>query len=165
MLLIAALTLLGVVLALLNPWPLKLIVDNVLAKKPLPEGVELIQSLPGADSPRFLLAWLAGATVGLFLITRLITILQRYVEAGAGSRMMYSLASDLFRHLQRRSLLLHYQDRTGDLIKRVTSDCGCVRQLVMQVVVPGATAFLTLVAMFLVMWQLSRGLALFALVL
>lgn len=35
----------------------------------------------------------------------------------------------------------------------------------MQVVVPGVTAFLTLVGMFLVMWQLSRGLALFALVL
>ena len=124
--------LLAIALGLLAPWPLKLIVDYVLANEPLPEGLSWIRSLPGAGSSNVMLAWLAAATVGLFLLTRCIAILKRYVEIGAGSRMVYALASDLFSHLQRRSLLLHHQNKTGDLIKRVTSDTGCVRDLVMR---------------------------------
>jgi ATP-binding cassette subfamily B protein len=165
LLLIGALILLGVGLGLLNPWPLKLIIDNVLAGKPLPEQLSWIDSLPGAVSPRALLGILALTTVWLFLARRLVTIAQQYLEAGAGSRMTYALAGDLFDHLQRRSLAAHYNSRAGDLIKRVTSDTSCVRELVMRVFVPAVTSVVTLVGMFAVMWQLSRGLALFALAL
>ena len=51
--------------------------------------------VPVRNSPRGLLAVLAAATVGLFLCRRLVNIFQRYVEAGAGSRMVYALATDL----------------------------------------------------------------------
>jgi ATP-binding cassette subfamily B protein/subfamily B ATP-binding cassette protein MsbA len=161
--LIGALTLIGVAISLLNPWPLKIIVDNVLTNKPLPQGVTWLQSLPGGQSPQVLLAWLAAATVGLFLLNRTTTILKRYVETGASSRMVYALASDLFSHLQRRSLLLHYQGKTGDLIKRVTTDSGCVRELVMRVFIPAVQAILTLLGMLVVMWQMSPMLAALAL--
>jgi ATP-binding cassette, subfamily B, bacterial len=162
---IGILMLVGIGLGLLTPWPLKLIVDNVLANKPLPVGLTWLESLPGSSAPKIMLAWLAGGTVGLFLIARIVAIAQRYVEAGAGSRMVYALASDLFSHLQRRSLLVHYQSRTGDLIKRVTADTSCVRELVMHVFIPCVTSSLTLMAMFLIMWQLQHGLAIFALTL
>jgi len=155
----------GVGLSLLAPWPLKLIVDHVLTDKPLPQGLHWIRSLPGAESPKVLLAWLAAATVGLFLLSRMTAILKRYVETGAGSRMVYTLASDLFSHLQCRSLLLHFQGKTGDLIKRVTADTGCVRELVMRVLVPGVQAVLTLIGMLVIMWQMSPTLAVFALLL
>jgi ABC-type multidrug transport system fused ATPase/permease subunit len=162
---IGILVLAGIVLGLLLPWPLKLIVDYVLAEKPLPQYLSWIRSLPGAQSPNLMLAWLAAATVGLFLTTRCVTIAQRYVETGAGSRMVYALATDLFFHLQRRSLLLHYQAKTGDLIKRVTADTGCVRELVMRVFVPTVQSTLLLLGMLVVMWQMSPGLAIFALLL
>jgi ATP-binding cassette, subfamily B, bacterial len=155
----------GVGLDLLTPWPIKLIVDNVLADRPLPNSLSWIQALPGAQSPKIMLAYLAGATIGLFLVARIGAIVQRYVEAGAGSRMAYSLAADLFNHLQRRSLLMHYRSKTGDLMKRVTADTGCVRELVMHVFVPSITAGFTLIGMFVVMWRLHHGLAIFALLL
>jgi ATP-binding cassette, subfamily B, bacterial len=161
--LIGALTLIGVAISLLNPWPLKIIVDNVLVNKPLPRGISWLQSLPGAQSPKLLLAWLAAATVGLFLLSRIATIFRRYVETGTSSRMVYALASDFFSHLQRRSLLLHYQGMTGDLIKRVTTDSGCVRELVMRVFIPAVQAILTLLGMLVVMWQMSPKLATLAL--
>ena len=144
--LVGLLMLVGVALSLLTPWPLKLIVDNVLSNKPLPESLAWIRSLPGAGSPSLLLGWLAGATVGIYLITHVISILQRYVEAGLGSRMVYALASDLFSHLQRRPLLVHYQGKSGDLIKRVTSDTGCVRELVLHIFVPRYSIAVTLSA-------------------
>ena len=155
----------GIGVKLLAPWPLKLIVDNVLSKKPLGEGGQWIQALPGAASPQGLLAWLAAATVALFLARRVLKIGQNYVRAGAGSRMVYRLATDLFQHLQNRSLIFHGKQRVGDLVKRVTGDCTCVRDLVMQVYLPVITSLVTLVSMFAVMWQLSPTVALFALAL
>jgi ATP-binding cassette subfamily B protein/subfamily B ATP-binding cassette protein MsbA len=162
---IGTLMVVGVLLSLLAPWPLKFIVDYVLANEPFPAHLGWISALPGADSSKVMLAWLAAATVGLFLLTRCVSILQRYYEIGVGSRMVYALASDLFGHLQHRSLLLHHQSKTGDLIKRVTADTACVRDLVMRVFVPAVQSVITLVGMLLIMWQIYRGLALFALLL
>ena len=57
---IAMLSLASVAVDLLRPWPLKLIIDHVLAGRPLPPGVADLALLPGAASPAGLLAWLAG---------------------------------------------------------------------------------------------------------
>ncbi len=162
LILIAVATLALVGIKLLVPWPLKLIVDHVLADRPLPEPVAWIVALPGAGSARGLLAWLAAATVLLFLAKRLVNVLLAYVRAGAGSRMVYALATDLFQHLQNRSLIFHGRQRVGDLVQRVTMDSGCVRDLVMQVYLPLATSLATLISMFAVMWHLSATMALFA---
>jgi ATP-binding cassette subfamily B protein/subfamily B ATP-binding cassette protein MsbA len=163
--LILVLLLIGAGLGLLTPWPLKLIVDNVLTGEPLPPAVGWIATLPGAGTPAGLLAWLAGATVAVFLTNRVVAVTRSYLEAGVGSRITYALATELFDRIQRFSLRFHHKQRTGDLVKRITSDTGCVRSLVMNVFVPALTALVTLVGMFLIMWQLSRGLALFALAL
>lgn len=147
---------------LLTPWPLKLIVDHVLTGRALPQQLTWLEALPGADSAHGLLAWLAGATVALFLARRLLSISQKYVEAGSGSRMTYGLATDLFQHLQDRSLIFHGKQRVGDLVRRVTYDCGCVRDLIMSIYLPVVTSLVTLTAMLIVMWQLSPPMALLA---
>lgn len=162
LLFIGLMTLAGVGVKLLAPWPLKLIVDYVLIKKPLPESLNWIQALPGSGMGHGLLGWLAGATVLLFLAKRLLKIAKAYVQAGTSNRMKYGLASDVFHHLQNRSLIFHGKRRVGDLMKRVSGDCDCVSDLVMSVYLPVVTSLITLVSMFLVMWQLSSTLALFA---
>ena len=87
---IGILMLLGIGLGLLTPWPLKLIVDYVLANKPLPDGLTWLESLPGSEFTEDH-AGLAGRRhSGLFLIADVVAIAQRYVETGAGSRMVYA---------------------------------------------------------------------------
>jgi len=162
---IALATLASIGVKLLSPWPLKLIVDYAVVDQPLPPSLQWLQGLPGASTSQGLLGWLAGATVVLFLGKRSLKIASTYVQAGTSSRMVYSLATDLFQHLQNRSLIFHGQQRVGDLVKRVTSDCGCVKDLVMQVYLPVITSLVTLVSMLLVMWQLSPVLTVFALAL
>jgi ATP-binding cassette subfamily B protein/subfamily B ATP-binding cassette protein MsbA len=148
-----------IVTKLLAPWPLKLIVDNVLAKEPLPPRISWIEELPGAGSARGLLAWLAGATVLLFLARRLLAIAQNYFETGASTRMVYALGGDLFRRLQQKSLLYHGRRPLGDLLARVTTDASCIRELVMDVYVPLVGSLVMLVSMFAVMWHLHPLLA------
>jgi ATP-binding cassette subfamily B protein/subfamily B ATP-binding cassette protein MsbA len=152
-----------VCLDLLKPWPMKLIVDNVIADKPLPNAVAWMSVLPGGLESIGLLAWLVAGTVLVFLAHGATTICQRYVKAGVGVRMVYTLGGQLFDHIQRLSLRFHGKHSTGDLVQRVTSDCGCVRDLVLGVGIPLLTSLVTLVLMFIVMWQLDHWLALLAL--
>jgi len=144
---------------LLAPWPLKLIVDNVLAKQPFPANLSWIERLPGAGAAHGQLAWFAGATVLLFLARRLLAIAQNYLETGASTQMVYDLGGDIFRRLQQKSLLYHGRRPVGDLLTRVTTDASCIRELVMNVYVPLVSSIVMLVSMFAIMWHLHPLLA------
>ena len=161
-LLILLLMFVGIAMQALLPWPLKWIVDYVLSKQPLPDPVTWIAVLPGGHSPEALLALLASASVLLFLVGRGAYILQSYLQTGLGSRMVFALGRDLFDHLQRLSLRFHSQARTGDLVRRVTTDSSCVRECLIDVLLPALTSTITLGVMFAIMWQLDRTLALVA---
>ena len=62
--------------------------------------------------------------------------------------MTYALGADLFDHLQRLSLRFHSKALTGDLVRRVTTDSNCVRELMFAVFIPALTAVITLIAVF-----------------
>ena len=160
---VLVLMIVGVGLNVIKPWPLKLIVDYALKGKPLPEAFSMIGNLPGLNSPIGLLAWLSAATVLVFLAHQSITIIQGYVRAGVGARMVYNLGSNLFDRLQHLSLRFHGRQRAGDLVRRVTTDSGCVRELVMGTIFPALTSVVSLCMMFAVMWKLERSLAVLAL--
>ncbi len=160
---LAALMLLGVGVELLNPWPLKLLVDHVLVAKPLPDAVAWIGSLPGGSSAYVLLGWLVGATVLLFLARRGITTLQDYLQAGVGCRMVYDLGADLFDQLQQLSLRFHRRHHVGDLVRRITHDTKCVRDLVIGVFLAVVTSLAAVVSMLVVMWRLDPVLSLLTL--
>ena len=161
--LICILMLAGIAVDLLMPWPLKLIIDTVLGGQSLPTALTWLMGLPGAARPQGLLAWLALATVGLFVLRNALTVLLTYSRTGAGNRMALSLAADVFDAIQRRSLLFHRSQRTGDLIRRIVADTGCVRELILDVYLPLLSALITVAGMCFVMWQLSPTLALAAL--
>ena len=74
-------------------------------------------------------------------------------------RLVYSLARDLFDHLQKLSLRFHAGQRVGDLVQRVMSDSGALKDLVLGVALPAATSVLSLVTMLAVLWNLDPGLA------
>src|SRR3954469_23382651 len=82
----AALLLLGVGLEVLRPWPLKVIVDDVLKGRPLPGGLAWVARLPGAASPQGQLAWLAAGTVVLFVLAQAVSIAVMHVRSEVGGR-------------------------------------------------------------------------------
>lgn len=152
------LLLLGAGLTALVPWPLKLIVDHVLPGEPLPAAVAWLERLPGFAGPSGALAWLAIGTILIFLANEGIGSLKRYLEAGLGERLTYRLGEALFAALQRFSLRDLRRFRTGDLVRRVSVDSACVRDLVAGMVTPALTSLAVFVAMFLVMWHLDPAL-------
>ena len=149
------LILVGAGLTTLIPWPMKLIVDHVFTGEPLPEYLDWLVTLAGTGTAGALLAWLAGSTLFLFAANRGVQVVKTYIETGIGNRMTYSLGGELFGHLQRLSLKFHHRQRSGDLVRRVITDSGCIRELVIGVFVPGLTSIASLLVMFAVMWHLN----------
>jgi ATP-binding cassette subfamily B protein/subfamily B ATP-binding cassette protein MsbA len=150
---------LGDVLNILKPWPLKLIVDFILQGKPLPDFFEPIAVLPGGRSPLGLLMWLSAATILLFVAHQSIKLILEYIRAGVGKRMVYNLGLSIFERIQRLSLHFHGKQRSGDLVRRVMTDSSCVRKLVLETIFPALTSLASLGMMFVVMWNMDRSLA------
>ena len=149
-----------VALELARPWPLKLLIDNVLGGKPIPH---FLMTLPGVHGPHGLLVWVVIATIGIFLAGTAANISNSYFSLKLGQSMTFDLAADLFRHLHRLSLLFHSRRPVGDMIARVTGDSYCISTLVTDAAVPALRSAAMLVAMFVVMINLQASLTLLAL--
>jgi ATP-binding cassette, subfamily B, bacterial len=149
-----------VALNLARPWPLKLLIDNVIDGRRIPHW---IAQIPGASTRHGLLAWVVGIEVAIFLASTFARMASDFFSLKLGQQMTWSLAGDLFRHLQRLSLLFHSRRAVGDLIQRVTGDCYSIDTLLTGAVLPAVQAFGTLIAVFVVMWALDWHLTLLAL--
>jgi ATP-binding cassette subfamily B protein/subfamily B ATP-binding cassette protein MsbA len=149
---------------LLQPWPLKVLVDNVLRGRPL-HGflLGLFQALPGAHTRDALLMWTIAATVVIFLLTWGSGVMASWAAIRFGSQVSYDVAGDLFAHLQRLSLRFHSRHGIGSSIRRITSDSGAVATIIQEGGLPAISAIATLVAMLVVMLALDLQLTLLAL--
>jgi ATP-binding cassette subfamily B protein/subfamily B ATP-binding cassette protein MsbA len=159
---LGALTVVGVGLEALLPWPLKLIIDNVLEAEPLPEYAKWIADLPGAASLHGVLGWLAFAVLLVFLGVQAIHLVKSVLGADLAARLRLALGARVFDRLQTLSLAYHRRALKGDLLRRVTSDSGCLATIVADVLLQVLASTLLLVVLFTIMWQLDSTLALIA---
>jgi ATP-binding cassette subfamily B protein/subfamily B ATP-binding cassette protein MsbA len=143
-----------------KPFPIKVLVDNVLGQHPTSQAIAM---LPGAESRQGLLAWVAGATIGLFILQTALDMVSSYAATSLGQRITYDLGADLFLHVQRLSLRFHSRRSTGDTIARITGDTAAAQTMVLGVLLPVLQSIVMLVAMFIVMWELQPTLTLLAL--
>jgi ATP-binding cassette, subfamily B, bacterial len=152
-------TLLDVLLNLARPWPLALLIDNVINDHRLPHWLTVV---PGTGSRHGLLLWIVAIEILIFLASTFASMASNFFSLKLGQQMTWSLAEDLFRHLQRLSLLFHTKRAVGDLIERVTTDCYSIDTLVTGAALPLVQASLTLILMFVIMWSIDWRLTLFA---
>lgn len=138
---------------LLKPWPLKIIIDNVLSDKPIEW-----QALAGLSWQALLLRACFGLVL-IYLFLGGLTLLNNYTTIRIGQLMVNDLRRDIYSHLQRLSLAFHSRRQVGDLLYRVTADTYAIQSLTMNGVFPIATAVVLLGGMFFVMlgidWQLT----------
>ncbi len=113
--LIAAATMFSTIFALAQPWPMKIVVDNVLGGHALTEPLAgAISFLPGVDTPQGLLAWTVAAGLLLFMVNSVLDVILTFSWIRFGQRMVFDVAADLFARLQSRSLAFHSRNSVGD---------------------------------------------------
>jgi ATP-binding cassette subfamily B protein/subfamily B ATP-binding cassette protein MsbA len=150
-------------LGVLAPWPLKLVIDNVLGSEPmLPEVERVARLLTGNSKAELLFVVVIGGLL-LQLLSQVISTVNTQVQVDTGQRMVYTLRARLLAHLQALALRHHILTRTADSVYRLEADAYCVHDLVMSGVFPLVTSVLTLTAMFIILVRLDPSLALLSL--
>jgi len=162
--LIAALTAGTSVLAALQPWPLKLLVDHALGAHGLPEEITGLLNLLGlTPTPEVLVVAAALASVCLFAFTSIVDAALSLTWTRTGQRMVYDLAADLFQRLLRLSLVFHGTRNVGDSLTRLTADSWCVYKVAIDVLATPGQELMTLAMVGSLAWALDPTSALLSL--
>jgi ATP-binding cassette subfamily B protein len=161
--LLATIATINVGLGVLAPWPLKLVIDNVLGGQPLPGSLQSIGVAVAGDSAAGLLIAVVVGGLLLQVLTQVLSMINVQVQVDTGQRLVYSLRARLLAHLQALALRHHIVTRTADSVYRLEADAYCVHDLVMTGLFSLFTSVLTLAAMFLVLLSLDASLALLSL--
>ncbi|MBK8097481.1 MAG: ABC transporter ATP-binding protein [Planctomycetes bacterium] len=151
-----ALTVVFVLADVLKPWPLKVVIDQVL----LGHDWELLpDALRGQAAAGTLLAWACGAVLLLATISGLATWCRDLWLADAGQRAVNRVRRDALTRILGQSVAWHERHRAGDLLVRLTGDANSLRTLLLD----GLFALLreglllagTLTVMLLLDWRLA----------
>ncbi len=156
---VAAETLAG----LLEPWPLKIVLDNVLRAKKTSGW--LSQTVTTFFGPNLLalLEFAATAVIFIAVIGALGTYVEKQTITGVGQRIMHELRRTVYWHIQRLSMSYHDHKRTGEVISTVTTDIDAIQSAVTAGVLDALYYGLTLIGMIGIMFYLDWRFTLIAL--
>ncbi|MDN5727501.1 MAG: ABC transporter ATP-binding protein/permease [Propionibacteriales bacterium] len=140
---------LEVIFRVLEPWPVKFVVDAVTRSL----GADLGSPGPKAGLELFLAC--AGATVLIVGLRALCNYLATVGFALGGSQIATALRQQVFGHVSRLSRRYHSTARSGDLVQRLVGDVGKLQEVAVSAGMPLLVNVFTLLAMFGVMMWLD----------
>jgi ATP-binding cassette subfamily B protein len=159
-------TFVGVAVSLAAPWPLAIMIDNVLGGQP-GGGVGTVERkhrgaieflLGSHPSLNTLLVFVVLAGFTITLVMHAVTVLSHWAGAKLEQRMVLDLRSDLFDHCLRLSLTFHDSRLTGQLMNQINIQAAALGTIILAFP-PILQAVLTLVGMFVVTvlidWQIA----------
>jgi ATP-binding cassette subfamily B protein/subfamily B ATP-binding cassette protein MsbA len=147
------LSLAAIGLSLLKPWPLKIIVDDVLQRNP--------QARFG-NSPS-LIPLLCLALVGIQLLWGLLNLASSYLFVKVGLQALLKLRTDLYAYLQSLSLKYHDARRSSDSSFRVAYDSQSIQTIYNKGFTNIFGSIVTLIGTFMIMLRMDWQLALLSL--
>jgi subfamily B ATP-binding cassette protein MsbA len=131
----------------LEPWPITIIVDNILQGKRLsrPLGAAVV-SLFGENQAAMLYFALAAVLV-IAIVGGISGYVEKYLTTSVSQWVAHDLRLLLYQRIQRLSLAEHGKSRAGDLITRVTKDIDAVQDFIESALLGIVVSVLTLVGM------------------
>jgi subfamily B ATP-binding cassette protein MsbA len=148
---------------LLEPWPLKVVLDNVLKSRPMQGWLNTwIASWVGQDKLA-VLEFAAFAVLAIAVVGAACSYVEKYVTTSVGQWVTHDLRRTLYSHIQRLSLAYHDHKQTGDLISRITGDIDAIQSFIVSGLLDAMINSLTLVGMLGVMLYLDWRFTLIAL--
>jgi ATP-binding cassette subfamily B protein len=147
------LSLCGIALNLLKPWPFKYIVDDILPRNP---------HAYFGNSPD-LVPLLCLALVGIQLLWGLTNLASNYIFVKAGLQALLKLRTDLYAYLQSLSLKYHDARRSSDSSFRVAYDSQSIQTIYNKGFTNIFGSVITLIGAFVVMVRIDWQLALLSL--
>ena len=155
--------LLEALVGLALPWPLKIIIDNVVGHHPLPGSLQWRSFLFPAEKQ---LQLAAAAAISFVLITTL-GALAGYLDNYYNEKVAQYVANDLrrkmYHHLQHLSLSYYDSHQTGKLLSTITADVSTIQDFASSTLLTILVDALTIVGMTGIMFYLNSDFTLVAL--
>ncbi|HXA48891.1 MAG TPA: ABC transporter ATP-binding protein [Candidatus Acidoferrum sp.] len=153
----------GSIADLLQPWPLKIVIDTVVKGKAIQGwSSELVQAIAG-DDRLAILRFAALAALGVAAFGALCSYAEKSLTMTIGQKVLHELRRTVYRQIQRLSLSYHDRKQSGDLISRVTSDIDTVQSFLASGLLGTLVSMLTLFGMIGVMFVINWRFTLIAL--
>jgi ABC-type multidrug transport system fused ATPase/permease subunit len=161
--LVLAAMLVETLMSLAAPWPLKVVLDNVIGRNHLPHWLSgfLRAVLGGAGKTQ--IALLAGLG---FVAIAAIGAVASYIDSYTSETVSQSVAHDLrmrtYHHLQRLSLSYYDKHRVGSSLSTLTSDIDTIQNFASSGTLGILVDILAVFGMFVLMFWLNWAFALLA---
>jgi subfamily B ATP-binding cassette protein MsbA len=148
---------------ILEPWPIKIVVDNILQSKKLPAVLSGVVTALFGHNTYAIVNFAVAAVAAIALVGAVSSYFEKYLTTSVSQWVGHDLRRTLYHHIQRLSLAEHDEARSGDLITRVTSDIEAVQDFINSALLGMLVNVMTLVGMIGVMFYLNWRFTLIAL--
>ncbi len=163
LLIILAAMLVETAMSLASPWPLKIIIDNVIDHKKLPHLLdELVRPLLDGGHKLQVAGLAALAFIGIALIGALASYIDNYYTESVGQWVAHDLRMRTYHHLQRLSLGYYDTHQTGTLLSTITTDIETIQDFASSSTLDILIDLLTIVSMLGLMFWLNWDFTLIA---
>jgi ATP-binding cassette subfamily B protein len=151
------------VAGVLEPWPIKVVVDNILEAKPLTGVVGRFVTAAFGPGPYAMLNFAVAAVAAVAVLGAFSAYFEKFLTTSVSQWVGHDLRRTLYHHIQRLSLADHDKAKSGDMITRVTSDIEVVQDFIDSALLGIVYNLTTLVGMISVMFWLNWRFTLIAL--
>jgi subfamily B ATP-binding cassette protein MsbA len=114
-------------MSLAAPWPLKVIIDNVVGKHKLPEFLHWLRDLSLGEHTLALAGAAAAASVVIAVIGAVAGYIDNYYTESVAQYVANDLRERIYHHLQRLSLKYFDTHQIGNLLSTITTDVGTIQ--------------------------------------
>ncbi|MCB0287782.1 MAG: hypothetical protein KDE57_14080, partial [Calditrichaeota bacterium] len=122
---------LSIGMAVLEPWPLKIILDYIILGEPMPAMLSFLEPIVLIE-PKLLLAFMALMIIVLATLGSIFSYINKFWVSSTGDRINADIRERTFAQLQRLSLSFHDSSRSGNLIYLLTSDNDRMKNLLIK---------------------------------
>ncbi|HTS56042.1 MAG TPA: ABC transporter ATP-binding protein [Terriglobales bacterium] len=153
------------VMSLAGPWPLKVVLDNVVGNHHLPHWLDGFLGSPTAfatDGKMQIAALAALAAVLIAVLGSLASYVDNYYTESVGQWVAHDLRMRTYHHLQRLSLAYFESHQTGTLLSTITDDIQTIQTFASSATLGILVDLLTIVGMLVLMFWLNWDFTLIA---
>jgi ABC-type multidrug transport system fused ATPase/permease subunit len=143
-------------MSLAAPWPLKVIIDNVVGTRKLPHWLDqMVRPMLEGGGKMQVAAIAALAVVVIALLGALATYIDNYYTESVGQWVANDLRLRTYHHLQRLSLGYYDTHQTGTLLSTITTDIQTIQGFASSSTLNIFVDLLTIVSMLGLMFWLN----------
>jgi ABC-type multidrug transport system fused ATPase/permease subunit len=152
------------IMSLAAPWPLKIVLDNVVGKQSLPEYLAWLRDFSFGENTMGL-ALLAAIGVVLITVTGAVAgYIDNYYTESVAQHVANDLRLRLYHHLQHLSLRYFDSNKVGNMVSTIISDVSTIQDFASSAILSILIDLLTIFGMLGVMLYLNFDFAIIAVI-